>query len=119
MIQALATLLLFQLAGEFISRATAIPVPGPVIGMVLLAGLLAVRGRVTDDLDAVASTILQHLSLLFVPAGVGLMLHFGRLRAEWEAIAAALVLSSILTLAVTAGVFRLVTRLTEKRTGTD
>ena len=110
MIQALAGLLLFQLAGEFIARASGVPVPGPVMGMVLLAGLLAVRGGVSAEMRSVSSTILQHLSLLFVPAGVGLMLHFARIEAEWPAILAALVISSILTLAVTAWVFRLCVR---------
>ncbi|MEX2453701.1 MAG: CidA/LrgA family protein [Rhodospirillaceae bacterium] len=110
MIHALATLLLFQLAGEFIVRASALPVPGPVIGMVLLAVVLAVRGTVSEDLSSVSTTILRHLSLLFVPAGVGLILHFARIEAEWPAIAAALVVSSVLTLAVTAWVFRLCVR---------
>ena len=110
MIQALAGLLLFQLAGELISRLAAIPVPGPVIGMVLLVAYLSLRGRVSAEMHAVSSTILQHLSLLFVPAGVGLMLHVARIEAEWPAIAIALVISSVLTLAVTAGVFRLCVR---------
>ena len=110
MIQALAGLLLFQLAGELISRLATIPVPGPVIGMVLLVAYLSLRGRVSAEMHAVSSTILQHLSLLFVPAGVGLMLHVARIEAEWPAIAIALVISSVLTLAVTAGVFRLCVR---------
>ena len=110
MIQALAGLLLFQLAGELISRLATIPVPGPVIGMVLLVVYISLRGKVSTEMHAVSSTILQHLSLLFVPAGVGLMLHVARIEAEWPAIAAALVISSVLTLAVTAGVFRLCVR---------
>jgi holin-like protein len=116
-IQALAGLLLFQLAGELISRLAAIPVPGPVIGMVLLVVYLSLRGKVSTEMHAVSSTILQHLSLLFVPAGVGLMLHVARIEAEWPAIAAALVISSVLTLAVTAGVFRLCVRGRDKDIG--
>ena len=117
MIQALAGLLLFQLAGELIARLAAIPVPGPVIGMVLLVAYLSLRGRVSAEMHAVSSTILQHLSLLFVPAGVGLMLHVARIEAEWPAIAAALVISSVLTLAVTAGVFGLCVRRRNKDIG--
>ena len=117
MIQALAGLLLFQLAGELISRLAAIPVPGPVIGMVLLVVYLSLRGKVSTEMHAVSSTILQHLSLLFVPAGVALMLHVARIEAEWPAIAAALVISSVLTLAVTAGVFRLCVRGRDKDIG--
>ena len=118
MINALATLLVFQLAGELIARVAAVPVPGPVIGMVLLVLMLALRRGVTAEMRSVSSTILQHLSLLFVPAGVGLMLHVARIEAEWPAIAAALVISSILTLAVTAWVFRLCVRRTDDADGT-
>jgi holin-like protein len=110
-IGALATLLCCQLAGEFVARAIAVPVPGPVIGLILLFALLALRGRVPAELQAVADGLLRHLSLLFVPAGVGIMLHAARLQAEWPAIAAAIVISSGLTIVVTAGVFRLVARL--------
>lgn len=107
MIAALTALLAFQLAGELIVRLGGIPVPGPVLGMVLLAGFFLFRGSVPADLKKVASVVLQHLSLLFVPAGVGLILHAARIEAEWLAIGAALVGSSVLTLVVTVLVFRL------------
>lgn len=110
MIQAIATLLIFQLAGEVLARLAALPVPGPVLGLLLLLLVFAFRGAVPEALQRVASAILRHLSLLFVPAGVGLVLQVARIRAEWEAIAAALVGSTALTLIVTAAVFRLVAR---------
>ena len=65
-----------------------------------------------DRLRQTAETLLQHLSLLFVPAGVGVMLHAARIQAEWPAIVAALVVSTLLTIAVSALVFRLVSRWT-------
>ena len=102
MIPALTALLGFQLAGELIVRLAGIPVPGPVLGMVLLAGFFAVRGGVPDDIRNVAAVVLRHLSLLFVPAGVGLILHAARIEAEWPALLG----SSILTLLVTVLVFR-------------
>jgi holin-like protein len=110
LIRALTLLLAFQLAGELIARLTAIPVPGPVVGMVMLVALFAVRGAIPEDLKAVAGTILRHLSLLFVPAGVGLMLHGARIASEWAVIAAALLGSTILSLIVTVLVFRLFAR---------
>lgn len=82
------------------------PVPGPVLGMMLLVAFFALRGGVPDELKKVASVILAHLSLLFVPAGVGLMLHAARLEAEWLAIGAALLGSTVLSLVVTVLVFR-------------
>lgn len=106
MIPALTALLAFQLAGELTIRLTGVPVPGPVLGMVMLVAFFVLRGGVPDALKKVASVILQHLSLLFVPAGVGLMLHAARIEAEWLAIGAALVGSTVLSLVVTVLVFR-------------
>lgn len=84
--------------------------PGPVLGLLLLLLVFALRGGVPEALHRASSAILRHLSLLFVPAGVGLVLQVARIRAEWEALAAALIGSTALTLVVTAAVFRLLTR---------
>jgi holin-like protein len=69
--------------------------------MALLFTALAIRGGVPDNLRGTATGLLQHLSLLFVPAGVGVMVHFTRLGDEWLAITAALVVSTFVTLAIT------------------
>ena len=100
MIAALSLLLVCQLAGELLTRLAGLPVPGPVLGMVLLFAILAISGRVPDRLRQTAETLLQHLSLLFVPAGVGVMLHAARIQAEWPAIVAALAVSTLLTIVV-------------------
>ena len=110
MVHAIATLLVFQLAGEVLARLAGLPVPGPILGLILLLLVFALRGNIPEALHTVASAILRHLSLLFVPAGVGLVLQVARIRAEWEAIAAALVGSTALTLLVTAAVFKLLVR---------
>lgn len=110
MIGALTLLLLFQLAGEILVLAFALPLPGPVIGMALLFATLALRGGVSDNLRTTANGLLQHLSLLFVPAGAGVMIHFSRIGGEWPAILVALVASTALTLIVTALVLRLLLR---------
>jgi holin-like protein len=94
MIPALATLLVFQLLGEALVRTLAVPVPGPVVGMALLLLLLVGCGRPGWRAQAHGATLLQHLSLLFVPAGVGVMLHLQRLGDEALAIGVALVLST-------------------------
>jgi holin-like protein len=107
MIAALTQLLIFQLAGEVIARGLALPVPGPVLGMVLLFAALALRGGPSAELQQTGQGLLQHLSLLFVPAGTGVMLHLGRVADEWLPLAAALVVSTAATLAVTALTMRL------------
>ena len=90
-----------QLAGELAVRALHLPVPGPVIGMVLLLCWLFYCGGVAANLETVADGLLRHLSLLFVPAGVGVMLHFRLLGEEWMPLGVAVVLSTVLTIAVT------------------
>ena len=72
------------------------------MGMLLLfAGLWARKG-VPDQLDQTASGLLTHLSLLFVPAGVGAMVHWQTIRQDWAALTVALVVSTLIGLSVTA-----------------
>ena len=119
MVAALTLLLACQLAGEALARALGLPVPGPVIGLVLLLLLLWLRQRIVGrevwpELKATAGAFIANLTLLYVPAGVGLMVHLERLEADWLPLAAALVGSTFATLVVTALVFRWVSRLTER-----
>lgn len=102
MIESLTVLLVCQLAGEVLVGLFQLPVPGPVLGMVLLFAGLLVRGRVPQAMQTTAGTLLSHFSLLFVPAGVGIMLHLGRLEDAWLAIGVALVASTLIAVAVTA-----------------
>ena len=95
-------LLIFQLIGEFGARLLDIPVPGPVVGMLLLFLALLVRRPVPPSLDTASSTLLSHLSLLFVPAGVGMMIHFERITGEWLPIAVALLGSTVITMLASA-----------------
>ncbi len=106
MLKAITLLLLFQLIGETIVMLFRLPVPGPVIGMALLFGVLVLRDGASTELRNTAQSLLQHLSLLFVPAGVGVMLHFQRIADEWLPILIALPVSTFATIAVTALVLR-------------
>ncbi len=103
-------LLIYQLVGEVTVRLLALPIPGPVLGMVMLFVTLTVRGRVDESVDTAANGLLSHLSLLFVPAGVGMMVHFGRIADEWLPIIVTLVLSTVLTMGATAGIMQLMSR---------
>lgn len=111
MLHALATFLVCQLAGEALVRLVEIPVPGPVVGMVLLFVLLVSNIELPYSLDETADGILKHLSLLFVPAGVGVVQHLDRFGAEGWRIALVVVLSTALTLGVTALTFAGVSRM--------
>ncbi|MDW5375615.1 CidA/LrgA family protein [Halomonas sp. HP20-15] len=102
LIVGMSVLLGCQFIGELLVRALAAPVPGPVLGMVVLLVGLMINGRVPSALRMAGEGLLRYLTLLFVPAGVGLMTHFGLIREELGVLAVTLVASTALTLAVTA-----------------
>jgi holin-like protein len=110
MLPALATLLLCQLAGEAIVHVVALPVPGPVVGMTLLFGLLLLRAPLPRATGDTADGILNHLSLLFVPAGVGVVQHLELIGGEGVRLLVIILLSTVIALAVTALVFAAVAR---------
>ncbi len=103
-------LLVCQLAGEVIAKSLALPLPGPVIGMVLLLLGLLIKGEVPEALERTAGAFLDNLSLLFVPAGVGVMLHLSLVEKEWLPISASLIGGTVVTIAVTALLLRLLTK---------
>ncbi|MRV73670.1 CidA/LrgA family protein [Duganella sp. FT92W] len=108
MLTTFSILLLFQCLGEGLAYAFGLPVPGPVIGMLLLLATLAASPRLLDAMEATATELLRHLSLLFVPAGVGIMVSASVLRGHWLAVGLSVIASTMLTLAVTALVMRAV-----------
>jgi putative effector of murein hydrolase LrgA (UPF0299 family) len=95
-----------ELIGEFVREAANLPIPGPVIGMFLLAAILAVGNERFDKsvppaLERTAETLIALMGLLFVPAGVGIIAETGLLRQAWLPILAALLGSTVLSVAVT------------------
>ncbi|MEQ8823071.1 MAG: CidA/LrgA family protein [Filomicrobium sp.] len=105
-----------QLIGELIVAATGLPVPGPVIGMALLFAGLSIWGSLPTELAGVADHLLANLSLLFVPAGVGVMLHLSLLGRELVSISVALVASTVITVAVTALLMSKLSEMADKPT---
>ncbi|WP_295392724.1 CidA/LrgA family protein [uncultured Thiodictyon sp.] len=118
MLEALTLILICQLAGEVTVRAAGLPVPGPVLGMLLLLAWLWLKGGISEPVGRTADTLLGNLSLLFVPAGVGVMVHWARVQEQWVAIAAALVFGTLITAAVTALTMMGVQWLLARRRGT-
>jgi holin-like protein len=109
-IAGLVQILFFQGLGEIFSHLLLPTMPGPVLGLVLMLAWLAARKAVPPGLDAVATTLVQHLGLLFVPAAVGVVMFLPQLRSNALAVTAALVASVVLTIAVPALVLRLLAR---------
>jgi len=106
LLPAFALLLLFQCLGEGAVFLLGLPVPGPVAGMVLLFISLLLWPALQTRIETAANELLRHLSLLFVPAGVGIVAAAGSGNGHWLAIVASLIASTLLTLAVTALVLR-------------
>lgn len=102
MIKALAVLLLFQCLGETISFAATIPVPGPVIGMLLLLAVLRLSKTTLTTVEEPSLAFLKHLSLLFVPAGVGIVVYAGKVESDLVPIAATILIGTALTVCITA-----------------
>ena len=120
MIASLSLILLCQLAGEVIVRGLALPMPGPVLGLLLLLVLLLARDRFAvlargplhqDGVENASRGLLANLSLLFVPAGVGVVQKLDLIAAHGTAVAAVLAISVVVTLLVTVATFLIASRL--------
>ena len=102
MLSSIAIILGYQVVGELISRLSGLPVTGPVIGMVLMLLSFLVKDNLINRVRPSAGVLLANLSLLFVPAGVGIMRHGQRFLNEGVAIMIALVVSTVIAMIVTA-----------------
>ncbi len=108
-LRGLAWLLALQSAGELLARGLGLPFPGPVVGLLLM--LLALRFQpVREPVAACARFLLSHLSLLFVPVGVGVMTHLGLVSQYGGRMLVVVVASTWLGLAVSAWVLHLLRR---------
>lgn len=105
----LTILLLCQSAGEVLTRLTHVGLPGPVLGMLLLLGLLR-WPPVRAPVQAAANALLAHLSLLFVPVGVGVMTHLDLIATYGLRLGVAVLLSTVIGLAVSALVLQALLR---------
>ena len=115
-LQGLFILLLCQTAGELLARGLHLPFPGPVLGMLMCLAVLTLPAA-RQPLEQAAQPLLQHLSLLFVPVGVGVVAHLGLLANHGVALAGVLLASTLVGLAVTAAVLKALLGDTAK--GTD
>jgi len=120
MIASLSLILLCQLAGEVIVHGLGLPVPGPVLGLVFLLLLLLARDCFAvlargplqgNGVENASRGLLAHLSLMFVPAGVGVVQKLDLVAAHGIAIAVVLALSVVMTLLATVATFLGVSRL--------
>jgi len=120
MIASLSLVLLCQLAGEVIVRGLGLPMPAPVVGLLFLLLLLLARDRFValargplrqDGVENASRGLLAHLSLLFVPAGVGVVQKLDLVAEHGIAVAVVLAISVVVTLLVTVATFLVASRL--------
>jgi holin-like protein len=109
MLYAVLTFIVLQCLGDLIAAGTSLSIPGTVIGLMLLLCGLGIRSwwlgsqrAVPDALSRAAGTLHGHFGLLFVPAGVGVVANMDRVAADGLALFAAVLLSTMITIAVTA-----------------
>lgn len=115
MLNALTLLVVCQFAGEVIARVTLLPIPGPVVGLLLLLGGLMLRERQGrpvpgPELKTTAQGLLGNLGLLFVPAGVGVITQLDVLGRNLMAVAIAILVSTFAGLLVTGWVMQRLAR---------
>src|SRR5215213_7571470 len=102
MLEEIARVLVWLGVGEILARLGVLPMPGPVIGLVLLYCNILFRRDLPENLSALADRILQCLGMLFVPAGVGVIAYLDRLQTEIVPIVAAVIGGTVVTIVVTA-----------------
>lgn len=107
MLGSLTLILLCQLIGEIVTKVTGMPVPGPVLGMVILFCILLISGdRLPEGVNGTGGFLLRYLALLFVPVGVGIVTHLDLLARFWAPIAGVIILGTLVTVAVTGAVMQ-------------
>lgn len=128
MIASLSLILLCQLGGEVFVRALALPMPGPVVGLMLLLVLLLARDRFAalargplqgGGVENTSRVLVANLSLLFVPAGVGVVQKLDLVAEHGIAFLGVLAISVVVTLLVTVATFLLASRLLTRGAGAD
>ena len=110
MLPSLTLLIVCQFAGELVTRTAGLPLPGPVVGLVLLLALLIARGGPDEGMKTTASGLLRHLLLLFVPAGAGIVTQLHVLGQNLLPAIVAILVSTALGLGVTGWVMQLLSR---------
>ena len=95
-------LIALQLVGEAVATAAGLPIPGAVIGLVLLYVILSLRGEAPAEMTRTTGFLLDNLGLLFVPVGVGVIAYLPLIASQWQVIVVALLVSVTATVALTA-----------------
>ncbi|MBD7912211.1 MULTISPECIES: CidA/LrgA family protein [Clostridium] len=105
------------LIGEIISRVLSLPVPGNILGMIILLLLLCTKVIKTEQIETTTNFLLDHLAFFFIPAGVGLMTSFGIIKDTWFKLIIVCVITTIIIIASTGLMVQFISRRIKKEQG--
>ena len=114
----LAVIFAICVAGEFLHRIVGIPLPGNIIGMVLLLALLCLKIIKPEQISGVSSFFLNHLALFFLPPSIAIMAVGDDILAKWPLLLVLCITFTLVTIAAGGLTTQFLIRLQEKREGT-
>lgn len=103
------------LLGEFISQVLSLPIPGNILGMIILLVLLWTKVVKLDQIETISNFLLDHLAFFFIPAGVGLMTSVGIIKDSWLKLIVVCIATTIIIIASTGLIVQHITRKNTKR----
>jgi len=105
------------LLGELLSKSLNLPVPGNILGMVILFILLCTKVIKVDNISTVTNFLLDHLAFFFIPAGVGLMSSIGIIKSTWWQLIVVCLSTTIIIIGVTGIIVQVISRRTKQKNG--
>ena len=103
------------LLGEFISEVLSLPIPGNILGMIILLFLLCTKIIKLEQIETIATFLLDHLAFFFIPAGVGLMTSVDIIKDSWLKLIVVCIATTIIIIASTGLIVQYITRKNNKR----
>jgi holin-like protein len=103
------------LAGELLSTSLHLPIPGNILGMVILFILLCTKTVKVDNISNVTNFLLDHLAFFFIPAGVGLMASLGIIKSTWWQLLIVCILTTTIIIGVTGIIVQTISRKTKEK----
>jgi holin-like protein len=103
------------LLGELLSKSLNLPIPGNILGMIILFILLCTKVIKVDNISTVTSFLLDHLSFFFIPAGVGLMASIGIIKSTWWQLLVVCISTTVIIIGVTGMIVQAISRSTKKK----
>lgn len=101
MILGIVVICAISVVSAWLVQVLGIPIPGAIVGLLLLTGLCVMRGKPGAALDRASQLFTLLIPLLIMPSCIGIMEHWTLLKKEWLAIVIAIAVSVVFTLITT------------------